>query len=85
MSLPANSEFFFGLVRASRMICMQRFRQFLLLLLLVAIAPGLVGCSSRPSSELTKEQLEKQKAEDATYHSDEDRMEAEQKKKARKK
>lgn len=64
---------------------MRRFRDFVLLFLLVVIAPGFVGCSSRPSSELTKEQLEKQKAEDAASLADEDRLEAELKKKARKK
>ena len=67
------------------MTCMRRLRDFILLLLLVVMVPGLVSCSSRPSSELTKEQLEKQKAEDAASLADEDRLEAELKKKARKK
>jgi len=68
-----------------RMTSLRRFRDLLFLLFLSVIVSGGADCSSRPSSELTKEQLEKQKAEDAVYHSDEDRMEAEQNKKARKK
>lgn len=45
---------------------------------------ALNGCSGRPSSELTKEQLQKQKAENAANIADEDRLEAELKKKSRK-
>ena len=64
---------------------MRFFRDFLLFLAVFAVFPSLNGCSGRPSSELTKEQLEKQKAEDASSLADEDRLEAELKKKARKK
>jgi hypothetical protein len=55
--------------------------------LLLALSFNLVswsGCSNRPSSELTKEQLEKQQAADAESIADEDRLEAELKKKAKK-
>lgn len=57
-------------------------------LLIMAFALSLValnGCSGRPPSELTQEQLEKQLAEDAQSLADEDRLEAELKKKAKKK
>ncbi|MEQ1828195.1 MAG: hypothetical protein ABL921_19705 [Pirellula sp.] len=47
--------------------------------------PAWVGCSGRPPSELTPEQLEKQLAEDRQSVADEDRLEAELKKKAKKK
>ena len=45
---------------------MRLFRDFLLFLVVFAVVPSLNGCSVRPSSELTKEQLEKQRAEDAS-------------------
>ncbi|HUP77509.1 MAG TPA: hypothetical protein VM260_03040 [Pirellula sp.] len=64
---------------------MQLFRYVLVFLMTFAVISSLNGCSGRPSSELTKEQLEKQRAEDALSLADEDRLEAELKKKARKK
>ena len=64
------------------MICMKPVRDVLLLLFLSSIGVGVIGCSSKKSSELSKEQLEKQLAEDAASIADEDRLEAELKKKS---
>jgi hypothetical protein len=53
--------------------------------LLALLLPLGAGCSGRPPSELTPEQLQKQLEADAQSIADEDRLEAELKKKAKKK
>lgn len=56
----------------------------MLLWMLGVILPCCLGCSGRPPSELTPEQLQKQIEEDKQSIADEDRLEAELKKKPRK-